>query len=213
MTDVAGWTFDMAARHATYAPAGAFALGVVSGLGPCALARGAALASLTADATATRVAVSLGSYAAGAAAGYVAYGTIATFAFRAAAWSSYSYACLAVVLLATGLRSILHCHDHHHENRRARSIGGALVLGFGGSIVLSPCCTPFVFALIASAAADARYAAWLLLCFAFGHVAPAALIAAGARCGRRLSGVRPNITSFASGTISLAMAAYYGLLI
>jgi hypothetical protein len=215
MTDLARWTFDMAARRDAFAPLGAATIGVVSGLGPCALARGAALAALTDGVRIRRAIAALASYAAGASAGYVAYAAVASFAFRAAAWSSCSYAALSLVLCAVGVRGLVRRSDHRerHGGGSPGTAGSALLLGVGGSIVLSPCCTPFVFALIACATGDARYAAWLLLCFACGHIAPASALAVGARIGTRIRGLAPDSISFASATISLAMAVYFGLLV
>lgn len=212
MTDVAGWTYQAAAHRSGLAVVGSIALGVVSGLGPCALARGAAIAALTEGASRRSVIRTVLAYAAGASLGYVAYGTIAGVAFRAAAWSSYSYAVLAAVLACTGVASLVRTPAHPHQER-VTSIGGASLLGLGASLTISPCCTPFVVALTGIAFGDARFAALLLGGFTIGHVAPAAAMASLTSAGRDLGKLRQGAVAFASGTISLAMAAYYGLLV
>ncbi len=169
--DVAGWTYIQAAHRSAFAPAGALVLGVLSGIGPCALSRGAALASLTSGASRGRVARAIVAYAAGAIAGYAAYGIVAGVAFRLAEWSAYSYAVLAAVLIGVGLASLLRA-DHRHGVSSEPASGVSFLLGCGGSLTLSPCCAPFVFALTASAFGDLRYGAVLLCWFAVGHVLP-----------------------------------------
>ena len=210
--DIAGWTYDAAAHRSVLAILGAVALGIVSGLGPCALARGSAIVSMDDRTSRRRILEIAAAYAGGASAGYIAYGAIAGLAFRAFAWSSASYAILTLVLFVTGVGSIVRV-GHRDERAPVRSFGGAFLLGLGGSLAFSPCCTPFVFALSASAFGDARYAAALLGAFALGHVLPALGMASIVRVGQRLHSLRPDIVTFASGTISLAMAGYYGLLI
>jgi hypothetical protein len=212
VTDIAGWTYQAAVHRSALAIAGGVVLGLVSGLGPCALARAAAIVALTEAAPRRGVVLALLAYAAGASVGYVAFGTIAGFAMGAAAWSSYSYAGLAGILLFAGIASLVRPPAHRHGTG-ATSIGGASLAGLGSSLTLSPCCTPFVLALTAVAFGDARFAAVLLCGFTAGHVVPAVAMAAIARAGRTLGNLRPDFVAFASGTISLALAGYYGLLV
>lgn len=212
MMDVAGWTYLQAAHRTAFAPAGALFLGLLSGLGPCALSRGAALSALTAGAPFGRVARAVGAYAAGAIAGYALYGAVAGVAFRLMEWSAYSYAVLAAVLLGVGVATLVR-PEHAHGRSANRAAGTSFLLGCGGSLTLSPCCAPFVVALTASAFGDLRYAAFLLSWFAIGHVLPAAMMASASTAGRGWRSVRPAILSFATGTASLAMGCYFGLLI
>lgn len=212
MMDVAGWTYQAAAQRSLYAVVGSVALGVVSGLGPCSLARCMAITALTRGTSRRNVALAVTAYAIGAALGYVACGTIAGVAFRVASWSSYSYAALSAVLACAGIASLVRAPSHAHEARVA-SIGGATLLGLGASLTLSPCCAPFVVALTGIAFGDLGFATLLLCGFTIGHVAPAAAITAMASTGRKLVSVRPSVVAFATGTVSLAMAGYYGLLV
>ena len=212
MTDIAGWTYQAAAQRSLFAVVGSAALGVVSGLGPCSLARCMAMTAMTGGASRRNVAFAVSAYAVGAAVGYVAYGTIAGVAFRVAAWSSYSYAVLAAVLACTGIASLVRAPVHAHEPRVA-PIGGATLLGLGASLTLSPCCAPFVVALTGILFGDLGFASLLLCGFTIGHVAPAAAMAAMASVGRKLVTVRPSVVAFVTGTVSLAMAGYYGLLV
>jgi hypothetical protein len=211
VTDVAGWTYEAAAHRSALALAGSAALGIISGLGPCAVARGAAIAAMTEGAPRRAVVFAILAYAAGTGIGYVAYGTVAGIALRAAAWSSLSYGALAVVLACAGISCLVRPGAHAHR-RRITSAGGAALLGLGASLTLSPCCTPFVVGLTASAFGDLRFAVVLLSGFTLGHIAPAAGMAAMACAGRGVAKVRSDLVAFASGTIALAMSAYYGLL-
>lgn len=212
MTDVAAWTYAQAAHRSVYAPAGALVMGVLSGLGPCALSRGAALAAMTSGASRGRMARAVGAYSAGAIAGYALYGAVTGVALRLIEWSAYSYAILSMVLVGVGLATLLR-PDHRHGASPHPSSGVSFLLGCGGSLTLSPCCAPFVFALTASAFGDLRYGAFLLGWFALGHVVPAVAMACISGAGRRLRSIRPAFVSFATGTVSLAMGCYFGLLI
>lgn len=210
--DVAGWTYAQAASHSTFALAGALVLGLLSGLGPCALSRGAALAALTAGAPLVRLIRVVGAYAIGAIVGYALYGVVAGVALRILEWSTYSYAMLSAVLLGVGVVSLLRA-DHRHVTTPHRASGISFLLGCGGSLTLSPCCAPFVVGLAASAFGDARYAAVLLCWFAVGHVLPAATMASLSSAGREWHAIRPTFVSFVTGTVSLAMGCYFGLLV
>ncbi len=186
-------------------------LGVLSGLGSCALARAAVLTTFAGVGAGSRMLWSIGAYTAGTAFGYAAYGIFAHWAVRSAGLSSFTYVVLAVLLAIGGAVTLLR-GDHSHRTCSTQSFGGALLLGFGGSIALSPCCTPFVFALVAQGGDDAGRAASLLAIFAVGHVVPAIALAILLGSGRLITAHLRRWITFASGVTSLAMAGYYGII-
>jgi len=183
-------------------------LGLLSGFGPCAIARGAALATITARASRMRAFLASLAYVGGAASGYAAFGLVAGFAVLMARWSTAIYLGVAALLALSGIATLLQDTDHVHAG--LRSIGGATLLGFAGSLALSPCCTPFVFAIVAGAAGDGRATAAALAAFVVGHVAPAIGFGSATRSLRNAHGAAREVIAFASGTVAFVLAGYYG---
>jgi cytochrome c biogenesis protein CcdA len=138
---------------------------------------------------------------------------------RAAGFSTYTYAAVAVALGAGGFitlwRGSRECPDAHHP-RTATHAGAAMLLGASFGFVLSPCCTPIALAILAyaGAAGDAGYGSALMASFALGHALPLIALALGSGAFtrvfhryafRRAAGV-------VNGTLMLALAGYYGVL-
>lgn len=188
------------------------AIGLLSGVGPCALARGASLVSIADGSSRARSAGVFVSYAVGAASAYAAYGLIAGFVLRIASWTTWMYLGLAIALFWSGLRTLAGSDAGHAHRRAAGSFGSAALLGFGGSIALSPCCTPFVFAIVASAMGDARAAAIGLTAFLCGHLTPAVLLSGLSGALSRGSSRARGWVAYATGTATLGLAVYYGVL-
>lgn len=96
------------------------------------------------------------------------------------------------------------------------SAGGALLLGACFALVLSPCCTPVVLAILAytSASGSAMYGSALLACYALGHAMPLVAVAFGMQ----------NVSAYlqrhfvqqaaavVGGTLMLAVAGLYASL-
>jgi cytochrome c-type biogenesis protein len=89
-------------------------------------------------------------------------------------------------------------------------------LGAASALVVSPCCTPVVAAVIGMTAgsADPAARAMLLGAFTLGHAAPLFLAGAlGALCDRPLRAWNASpAPAVVSGALMLALGGYYGML-
>jgi thiol:disulfide interchange protein DsbD len=207
-----------------------FAAGAATSIGPCAAPRYIAVAALV---SATRSPAHIvAAFVAGLASAYVLLGTAA--GLLGAVWSRswILYAALACVLGAGGVitlfggrRPCQPCEGANAANAFEASacasqgragLGGAFLLGAGSALVVSPCCTPVVAGIAGLTAASGHTAAGVLLLatFACGHAIP--VVAAGALGSRIASALRRIVASHApavvSGTLMIALAAFYGLL-
>jgi thiol:disulfide interchange protein DsbD len=202
-----------------------FAAGLVTSVGPCAAPRYVAVAALAHASRAPWTVV--GAFAAGLVGAYVALGGAVGSAANAlgALWSASPvvYAALAVALLAGGIATLLRALPvvgahacHPRGSRGTAGLGGVFLLGASSVLVVSPCCTPVVAGIAGLTIATGRAfdGVLLLAVFACGHVVPVALAGSlGDRLGaavRRLAASQaPGIIS---GSLMLALAAYYGVL-
>ena len=206
-----------ASSHSPWAVPLVFAAGAVSSAGPCIAPRSIAVATL-ASGSGRRALSFASAFTGGLACVYALFGTAVALINRAVAFSSVTYAAVAVALAAGAVVTLWRGH-HECSNARSRSIGGAsaaFLLGASFALVLSPCCAPLALgiAAYASASGDPIYGAELLACFGLGHALPIFGAAIGANKVMRLVG-RISMQAAAevvSATLMLALSAYYGIL-
>ena len=203
----------------------AIGLGILSGLGPCAAPRILAMTGLTHRENAGTAALLLGAFVLGTTSVYAAIGSAATWATRLIDLSPYLYALAAIVLGIGGIRALLYdshtcdraCSALHNRSSR-RSIGSAFFFGGASASVASPCCTPLLFAMLASSSqADRPQTTVLLLAiFAIGSTVPAIAIAtfASTITSRWKNLLVTHSRSFATAHagLLLGIGAYYGIL-
>ncbi len=197
-------------------PAGAFASGVATSLGPCTAGRFAGVAAVAGGSRGWTRALRIGAFVAGLCACFavagIAGGALAAFA----AHSRVTYLVLAAAMVASGLHLLVRrCESSRCRDERA-PCGLAALLGFGFATIVSPCCGPVAAAIAstAGAAGDVRWAAASLVAYALGHAAPLAVFATGLpaieRCFRR--GAARDAWSTVGGAVTLALGIYYGAL-
>lgn len=199
----------------TVAVAAAFAAGLTTSVGPCMAPRYLALTAIIARTTGLARWMHVGLFVAGLLACYVLLATTASLIGAVTAFSRAVYATLAVGFLALGLHALVvrtTC-DHTHEQP---SSGASLLSGGALGLVLSPCCTPVVALMASVGITSGSFAASLVnaAAFAAGHVAPLATIGLGAGAAERFAPIRvlSGAATTISGGLSIALAAYYGLL-
>jgi cytochrome c biogenesis protein CcdA len=95
-------------------------------------------------------------------------------------------------------------------------MGGPLLLGAASALVVSPCCTPMLAAIVATSAELGRplAGAALLGCFALGHALPLFLAGSPATLLRRfrLRGIAAQSPAIIGGTLLLSLGVFYGAL-
>lgn len=193
-----------------------FAAGAASGLGPCIAPRFITVAALAANRAPVAATLIGASFIAGLAAAYAAFGATGTLLLRSVQYSAAIYGVVGAALAAGGIATLFKREPScaHAESRtHAGGAGGAFLLGVSSAMVVSPCCTPLLAAILAySSAADApRYGAELSAAYALGHGLPVLFAAVGSggvmRLLQRFSVRRAAAT--VSGTIMIALAGYY----
>lgn len=187
--------------------------GALTSCGPCLAPRALAVAALGAHGGRRRPAAA--AFVAGTAAGYVLMGFSVGGIAPLIAGSQTAYGLLAAGLALTGATMLLRDAGCAAHSTHRLSLGGAAGLGAASVLVLSPCCTPIVFAVAATAGTDgALRAALALAAFAGGHLTPVVVCAVlGERAARavgRIAGAQPAVT--VAGALTLALGAYYALL-
>lgn len=221
MPDLNAATFTAIQNGSVWAFALLFAAGVLSSIGPCAAPRILALSALILRShhplriTAAFLCGTLGVYAV---LGVVAGGVIA----RLSAASTLLYVALALGALGGGIATIASArwHECHTDGPIAKengSIGMAFAAGAGFSLMVSPCCTPILGVVLALSAftASPLTVALMLVVFGIGH---ASTLLVACLAGRPLLAWFPR-SRFAqgaqvvSGTLMLAIGAYYALLV
>jgi thiol:disulfide interchange protein DsbD len=198
-------------------PLVAFA-GVVTSLGPCVAPRYIAIAALLGDGRRTRT---IAAFVAGMLTAYTALGFGAGLLAGLAAHASALYVVLAATLAFGGITTLLRgsgcAHAHHGAGTQPHRLSAIFSLGAASALVVSPCCTPVVAAVIGMTAGDTNplTRAALLGAFALGHAAPLfAVGSVGSLCARvfRTWNASPA-PAVVSGSLMLALGAYYGLLV
>ena len=195
------------------------AAGVVTSLGPCVAPRYVAVATLLGE---RRRTLTIATFVAGILTAYAAIGFGTEGLGELVNRASVFYLGLAAALTVSGLMALLRgpgcAHERHDVPERApqRRLSAVFSLGAASAFVISPCCTPILAAVAGMAAGDANplSRAALLAAFALGHAAPLFVAGSlGAVCVRTFrkskAGPAPAVVS---GTLMLALGAYYGLL-
>ena len=191
------------------------AAGLATSVGPCVAPRYIAVAALLGE---RRRTLTIAAFVAGLTTAYATLGFAAGLLAQVTGHTSALDAALAAALAAGGLATLLRRSQctHAPQPRTPQRLSGIFCLGAASALVVSPCCTPVVAALIGleGGAADPLARAALLTAFALGHAAP--LVAAGslgALCARPLRAWTASpAPAVVSGTLMLALGAYYGLL-
>lgn len=191
----------------------AFAAGAVSSLGPCALPRciaAAGLASRSFRESVVRFAV----LQSGLTAGYCILGLGSSVLAALVRHSIAFYVALAALLFFSGLRLLMREHTScSGSSTPRRAPGGTFLLGTSFAFVVSPCCTPIVLAVGTLSPAPA-YAASIMAVFAAGHGVTmlAAVTGAQALQQRLRAAVLERASGLFSGTLLIALSAYYAVL-
>lgn len=219
MTDPLAAGVEAIARgNATFLPLVVFA-GMVTSLGPCVAPRYIAIAALVGEG---RRSLTIAAFVAGIVTAYTALGFGAGLLTEITGHASALYVVLALALACGGVATLLRgsgCARSHHDDpkmKQASRPSAAFSLGAASALVVSPCCTPVVAAVVGMAAdANPLSRAALLGAFALGHAAPLfAFGSLGSVCARTFR--RWNASpapAIVSGSLMLALAAYYGLLV
>jgi cytochrome c biogenesis protein CcdA len=219
MIDPIALAIDAVIRgDASRLPIVAFA-GVVTSLGPCVAPRYVAVAALLGE---RRRTLTIATFVLGMLTAYAALGFGTGLLAQLAGHASALYLLLATALGCAGLITLSrspHCDHAHDERRRSqpRRLSGVFSLGAASAFVVSPCCTPVVAAVLGMTAFDANplSRAALLGAFAMGHAAPLFIVGSlGTLCARSFRSWNASpAPAIISGTLALALGAYYGLLV
>lgn len=195
-----------------------FIAGVVSSIGPCVAPRYLAIAGFASGSRRpTRAAAA---FVTGLVGAYLLLGYTAGWLGSIRALATIVDASMAAALLAAGAVMIWRAEPAEHERcshpSRDLPAGGPLLLGAASAFVVSPCCTPMLAAIVATASELGRplAGAALLGCFAVGHALPLFLAGTpGAFIGRfRLTGVAAQSPAVIGGALLLCLGAFYGAL-
>ncbi|MGB6986443.1 MAG: cytochrome c biogenesis protein CcdA [Candidatus Aquilonibacter sp.] len=194
----------------------AFTAGLITSVGPCVAPRYLALTAIVARATGRARWVRIGCFVAGLLACYAILATTASLIGNIAAWSRIIYLVLAASFFTFGMRALIARQACRHAVHVRPSGGVAVISGGALGLVFSPCCSP-VLAMMASVGGSSGSLTASLtgaLAFAAGHLAPLMTIGLGLGVTERVAGTRAVSDAGAtiSGGLSLALAAYYGLL-
>jgi len=221
MIDPIALSVDAVARgDAAEFPLVAFA-GLVTSLGPCVAPRYVAIAALLGD---RRRTLTTATFVAGMLTAYAALGFGAGLLAQVAGHASALYLVLTVALACGGLAALLRMptcdhsdHGSHAAPVQPHRLSAVFSLGAASAFVVSPCCTPVLAAVVGMTAIDTNVLsrAALLGAFALGHATPLFAVGSmGSICARtfRVWNASPA-PAVVSGSLMLALSAYYGLLI
>lgn len=193
--------------------------GAVTSLGPCVAPRYVAVAALLSERQRT---LTIAAFVAGIVTVYAALGFGAGLLGQISGHAPTLYVVLAVALGAGGMITLCRrpaCDHAHHtirENSRPHRVSAVFSLGAASALIVSPCCTP-ILAAVVGMTVDASPAtkAELLAAFALGHAAPLFAVGAlGSLCTRTFRAWNASpAPAVVSGALMLALSAYYGLLV
>lgn len=188
-------------------------VGMTTSIGPCVAPRYIAVVSSTAGRPLGDRMRMLAVFIAGVVLGYWLIATIASLAARALSLSPMLYWALAITLIGSGLIAIQRVDSCDHRDESApTSFGGLFLLGIGGSLVVSPCCTPMLAALGVMSASAPLDATLSIVAFSLGHLAPLIVAALAAGAFRRLPAAYASATSVVTGGLTVALGCYYAVL-
>ena len=190
---------------------------MVTSAGPCVAPRFAAVAGLAAGKSRSH-AVKIGTaFCAGLVLGYASFAAAAWIFHAALQYSQLLYAGMACAFAGAALVPLLRSTCRHDVVvHRVTSVGGAMLLGLGLSLVVSPCCAPVIVAVVAAAAADGNvpHAAVLLACYAAGHAMPLLVLAGVAQKSAAAFSAfaTARATTLVTSGVLLGLAGYYAVL-
>ena len=155
---------------------------------------------------------------------YATFGAMASVLGVLASHSAWVYAALAGVLFLCGLSMLIfgarsEGGDHLVVGMKTETpnLGRALLVGAASALVISPCCTPLVIAILGYTTDLARptYGAVLLALFALGHAIPMALLGLGfSRVGGVLNALSfRQPVAIATSILMIVLGLYYGALV
>jgi cytochrome c biogenesis protein CcdA len=196
----------------------AFGAGLVTSAGPCVAPRYIVLAALVQTArNPWRITLA---YVVGLVAAMVALGLAVDGLAALRGASTAIDLALALTLAIAGIATLLRGGRAparaHAPSRTPAGMGGIALLGASGALVVSPCCTPILAAIAGLTIGAGQFStgAAVLAAYALGHAAPLLLAAlAGAPLAAafaKLAGTHAPAT--VSGTLMVALGAYYGVL-
>jgi cytochrome c-type biogenesis protein len=195
-----------------------FLAGVASSLGPCVAPRYLAVAGFASGAR--RPGRAALAFIAGLIGAYVLLGFGAGFLGSMRSLAGVVDGILAVALVAAGALMLWGAEPARdracsHVLRDVPS-GAPLLLGAASAFVVSPCCTPILAAIVATAAEFGRplAGASVLACFALGHALPLFVIGSlGTLVQRfRCTGSAAQSPAVIGGALLLCLGAFYGTL-
>lgn len=174
----------------------AFAMGLLTFIGPCAPAR---------IASADRGIGRAYAYIGGAGIGFALLGALGALLFSAIfLFSPVMYVAIGAVAIFTGIRQIAFSHNHA-AGRLIDTPALAGVSGFASAFTLAPCCSTIVIATL-TLTSNAAASAVILAAYGIGHALPMLGLQAAIN---RLGHLIETPLELALGGISLALGAYY----
>ncbi|HEV3157019.1 MAG TPA: cytochrome c biogenesis protein CcdA [Candidatus Baltobacteraceae bacterium] len=213
--DTLAHTLLRASENPLLAVVSAFAIGMVTGIGPCAATRFIALITCIGTRRSHRGS-SLASFIAGSLTASIGIAVAIAAVAPLLMLSRWLDALIALGLTVSGLRILLRPSDAHcaHVPPEAPlSLFGIFLLGASTSLVFTPCCAPVLAAIVAIVAGSGlpHLGVALAMSFALGHLVPPIFVASGA--GTLTHRLNTDVSSTIGGTLLLALSAYYGLLV
>ena len=205
-----------------------FVAGTITSVGPCVAPRYVAIAAIVNGYP--RPIVPTVAFVGGLVSAFMALGFGAGVVGNLGNSSSLVYALLALGLIAAGCVTLVRAvpqrcaagcdAGHHHaaaqKTAQHRSLGAVYLLGATSALVVSPCCTPVLGAIVATSTAIGKPVAGMLLLasFALGHALPlffAGSVASGLRRVVRWR-IPEQVPAIIGGVLMLTLGAYYGAL-
>lgn len=188
--------------------------GAIFSMGPCTAPRMIALVSLAGNAPFRMRFAIVGTFIAGLAMTYASFGIFAGLLGTVSGLTHWVYLAVGLALGIGGALTLIRIgHDHSCSTNRPRSLGGVFLLGGSFALVISPCCTPILLAVLSYCAQTRNivYSVVLLSAFALGHSLPLLFAAAAAsRCARFVSRFALSQSiEVVSGALMLCLSGYY----
>lgn len=220
MTDLISGSFQAMSTGAASGPILVFGVGLLSSAGPCIAPRFIAITGLVLGGSRAQAVRLTSGFVVGLVATYATFGLLSSLLVRVNGLSQQFYWLLAGLMLVGGLLALRESRaepcGRKHDAAHTASVGGALILGASSALIVSPCCTPLLLAIVTytSAVANPKYGALLLGCFALGHAVPVFLLSIGAN---RFSEIAKHFhiegaSSVVAGGLMLFLAGYYAVL-
>ncbi len=217
--DLGAFAMGAVSRGTIYAYPSVFALGALSSVGPCAAPRIFAVSGLISEAK--RPALIAGAFVAGTLLVYAMFACVSSYVAQLVSIASYVYAVVGALALASALWMLAGAEFCVHRERTLSggSVGAAFLSGAGFALLVSPCCTPIVGAIIAySGAVGVHFplaSILLLVAFGLGHASPIfAVVAFGRRPFAWLAASRySQITTMVMASLMLVVGLYYVALV